>query len=111
MPSRAPLNESQRALPTQHKTNARDGHTCPQRDSNPRDQQSSGCRTTPYSARRPQSVPHPLPRVKYTSVANISYSPTFEAITEFTLLVLVLSLFRMKHLYDCQHLVNSRTDN
>lgn len=78
--------------------------------SNPRYQQSSGCRNTPYFARQPRSVPHPLPSIKYTSVANISYSPALEAISEFTLLMLRLLLFCMKHLYDCQHLVNDRTD-
>jgi hypothetical protein len=46
-----------------------------------------------------------------TSVANIIYSPIFETINEFTFSMVRLSLFCMKDLYDCQHLVNSRTDN
>jgi len=44
------INSSQSPLTTQHKTNNRDEHRCPQRDSNPRSQHSSSCRLTPYSA-------------------------------------------------------------
>jgi len=43
-------------LPTQHTTNARDQHSCSQRDSNPRFQQTSGCRPTPQTARPPGSA-------------------------------------------------------
>jgi len=38
------ITTSHRSLPTQHTTNTRYEHPCPQRDSNQRSQQSSGCR-------------------------------------------------------------------
>jgi hypothetical protein len=41
------ISSSQRPLPTQHTTNTRDERPCPQQDSNPRSQQSSGFKPTP----------------------------------------------------------------
>jgi len=41
------ITTSLRPLPTQHTTNTRDKHTCPQRDSNLRSQQYSCCRHAP----------------------------------------------------------------
>jgi hypothetical protein len=41
------VSSSQRPLPTQHTTNTWDKHKCRQWDSNPRSQQSTGCRPTP----------------------------------------------------------------
>ena len=49
-PVRTPLNEissSQRPLPTQQATNTTGEHLCPQWDSKPWSQKSSGCRPTP----------------------------------------------------------------
>ena len=40
------ISSLQRLIPTQHTTNKGDEHPCLQRDSNPRFQQSSGCRPT-----------------------------------------------------------------
>ena len=65
----------------------RDGHIYPQWATNPRYQESSGCRSTPYPERPTWSVPHHLPCINYTSMANISYSSAFKAINEYTLLI------------------------
>ena len=48
------ISSSQRPLPTRYKTNTKDEHLCPQRDSNPRPQQSSGFRPTFQIARPPR---------------------------------------------------------
>jgi hypothetical protein len=40
------ISSSQRPLPAQRRTYTRDGHICPQRDSNPQVQQSSYCRSS-----------------------------------------------------------------
>jgi hypothetical protein len=40
------ISQSQRPLPTQHTTNTRNEHKCPQRDSNPRSQRSDSFRPT-----------------------------------------------------------------
>jgi hypothetical protein len=43
------ISSSQRPMPTQQAINTTYEHLCPQRDSNPRSQQSRGCRPTPQT--------------------------------------------------------------
>jgi len=50
------ISSSQRPLPTEHTTNARDEYPCSRRDSTSRSQQSSGSRPTPQIARQPGSA-------------------------------------------------------
>ena len=45
------ISPLQRPLPAQHTTNPKGEHLGPQRDSNPRSQQSSGFRPTPQTTR------------------------------------------------------------
>ena len=59
--------------PTQQTTNTRHKHPCPQRDSNPRSCQSSGCRHKPYTARPPGSATEAIGSSE-ASVPAICYS-------------------------------------
>ena len=50
------ISRSQSPLLTQHRANTSDQHPCPQWDSNPQSQQSSGFRPTPSTVRPPGSA-------------------------------------------------------
>lgn len=49
------INSSQRQLPAQNITNAREENPCPRRDSNSQSQQSTGYIPTPQTTRSPRS--------------------------------------------------------
>ena len=62
--SKRVITWSQRSLPTQHRTNTRDAHPCPQRDSNPRSQQSINRKPSPQTSRPSVSARTNFPDAK-----------------------------------------------